>query len=239
MSREDTAPDATDTDPSDAAAATDPGAPPPPISEGEVLVAGLRRNRAPAKLAPRIQASSDGEQGAAYYAEPKGLAKRVETPEPEPAVEIATEPSSEPAALSPTVTIPRAVPRSRAKSIVVGGIAIATVLVCALAWLGQRPDERIVSPAEAAAPSARSSSTFAVPAAPPTAPPSTSASSPPTPPSATSSFAAPRPLPAMPRHAAPARSASSPAATKASAGANPLAPTTGSPYNRFLPEGTH
>jgi hypothetical protein len=78
--------------------ATDPGAPPSAhdgagsdtatTGTGDLLQ-GLRRDRPPPKLEPRVRAESEGEQAVAYYGGPKSVPTRFETPEPTAPVEIA------------------------------------------------------------------------------------------------------------------------------------------------------
>jgi hypothetical protein len=54
----------------------------------EPLLRGLRRHRAPPKLLPRVQSSSDGEQAVAYYADAKPFAPRFDTLPDEPPVQV-------------------------------------------------------------------------------------------------------------------------------------------------------
>jgi hypothetical protein len=98
-----------DTDPISAPTSTEPGqaepvetdAPrPTEVSDGagetEDLLGGLRRIRPPPKLAPRIDASSEGREAVAYYAGPQSLPTRFDTPPLETAVQVAVTAPLEP-----------------------------------------------------------------------------------------------------------------------------------------------
>jgi hypothetical protein len=99
-----------DTDPISAPTSTEPGEPeavetdaPRPtaeVSDGagetEDLLGGLRRIRPPPKLAPRIDASSEGREAVAYYAGPQSLPTRFDTPPLETAVQVAVTAPLEP-----------------------------------------------------------------------------------------------------------------------------------------------
>lgn len=94
--KEDLAP----TDPSSAAHAsdaTDPSSASPGNvpSGGDALLEGLRRQRPPPKLTPRVMPASEGGVAVAYYAGPQAAPARFDTPPPEPALEIASTPITE------------------------------------------------------------------------------------------------------------------------------------------------
>jgi len=61
---------------------------------GDSLLEGLRRERPPPRLSPRIRAESEGGEAVAYYAGPQSLPARFDTPPLESAIEIATTPAS-------------------------------------------------------------------------------------------------------------------------------------------------
>lgn len=113
---------------------------------GEVLLAGLRRQRPPPKVVPRTLAASDGDAAAAYYASPRDVARRVKTAPPAPAVEIAETRSPEAppvaaAARDDGRSLPTVVQRPRRRErLVVGAclalIAVAFLVAFVVAWQG-------------------------------------------------------------------------------------------------------
>lgn len=89
---------------------TDPGEP-PAITGDDVLLQGIRHRRAPPKINPRVLAATDGDTAAAYYVGPRELNTRVDTPPPEPAVELlVTAPLPLPILPSAANTTPQAAP---------------------------------------------------------------------------------------------------------------------------------
>lgn len=135
-----TDPDGAATNPSavtDPHAATDPSSTTPGAvsSGGDALLGGLRRQRPPPKLTPRVMAASEGGEAVAYYAAPQAAPARFDTPPPEPALEIASPPS--PASLLDTVRRPRA---SSSRHAVLIGVTAGCVAVAGLfVWLAAAP----------------------------------------------------------------------------------------------------
>ena len=163
---------------------TDPGEP-PAITGDDVLLQGIRHRRAPPKINPRVLAATDGDTAAAYYAGPRELNTRVDTPPPEPAVELLVTaplplpilpsaanatPEAAPLPAAPAwndrdasraetfIVRPRALPRHMGK-MMLAIIGLGTVIAAWVLSSGEGPG----GSASAAAPSSSKGSASAIP----------------------------------------------------------------------------
>lgn len=220
--------------------ATDPDGPPTMSTmdegtgeHGADLLAGLRRQRPPPKVAPRTLAASDGDAAAAYYASPRDVAPRVKTMPPAPAVEIAEtrSPPMPPVQVANVVndesrSLPTVVARPRGRERIVAWASLGIIAVAAVVALVIVREGGVV-PEPPPTPSTKGSEMVATP------PVASSAPAPivqpaPTAPAVVTSAAAPPPTPSSEpvTNAARPSATSKPAAVAASAPVRVAPPST-------------